>query len=81
MNAIPDDIQRTAYKIIYEAQFGEGFEIEAPVLLQRALMAERERCAKIVEHRVELARTVAPEAAGALFVALPEAIRGEPHHG
>lgn len=39
------------------------------------VLIERERCAKLVDHRVALASELSPEAAAAVFAALSAAIR------
>jgi len=76
---IPADIAATAWSLVC----GSGCIIDVCSLpgcgcfdkIAAALLAERERCAKIAERRFALATDAAPEAAWALFAALPDGIR------
>lgn len=78
---LPDDIRVTAHDVAFDCGPPSSFD-EVAAHIARCLLAERlsatERAAKIVEHRIELANTLAPKAAEAVFVALPDAIRSQP---
>lgn len=47
-------------------------------LVRDVILAERERCATIADHRAALARTLTATAGLALLEALPDAIRATP---
>ena len=77
-DTIPDDIRQRAVELDQKMWMVQTHR-EAIALLSIALLSERERCAKIAEHRVQLAPSLAPEAVSALFAALPAAIREGSH--
>lgn len=81
MNAIPDDIYRQASDVVMAIRNGEPVQFAIAV----ALMAERERCARIVDNHKRDA-SFDDSMVGALEhnsneANIAAAIRGEPHHG
>src|SRR4051812_22540112 len=77
---LPADTRTTAAELggDIRLQLADIAFAKAARAIARAILAERERCAELVEHRLTLTKYLAPEAAAALFAALPDAIRN-PH--
>lgn len=89
MDAIPDDIRAAALAVV-DRGYDEGL-VEA---VAKAILAERERCAKIADREAELAQALYDavekwdvgqfsdrKIEAQLLRKLAAAIRGEPHHG
>lgn len=71
-NELPEWAMNTGLEI------ANGSESLGATIARALVVAERrgiERAEKVAERRMALAREVTPEAAAALFVALPDAIR------
>jgi hypothetical protein len=73
----PADIRKAAFAVVARG-YDEGLvEVVCRALMERD-RAATERAAKTVEHRIGLAKTLAPEAVWAVFEAMPDAIRSQP---